>query len=247
MITKLLILPHAGGSSLSYQEFRNHLPETVSLFLHDYPGHGRRSSEPLLDTMENLVADLTTRAESAGFCHKNTDWAIFGHSMGAVVAHAFIQKRIRQHLCLPAAFFASGARPPMPSSAKTASVPLHGTALPKPSANLPKDLFWAKMAGYGGIPEEISTHPEIQDHFEQLLKLDFQAIETHTPDTIPMDVPIHVFYGDQDRHVVACLKEWSRFSVLQTRFYPFDGGHFFVLDHLPQIGEIMGRTLSGNF
>lgn len=241
MTAKLIILPHAGGASHAYQRFAHILPEEIALFFHDYPGHGRRSSEPLPKTMDDLLEDLLEQAGATGFFQDEIPWAIFGHSMGALVAHGAIQKRIKEGLSAPAAFFASGARPPS-QLLVSRSEPVPGTASPKLVSTLPGDLFWSKMAGYGGIPRELIENPGIQDYFESLLRADFSAIETHLPDIAPIDVPLHIFYGTRDRHVVSCLDGWVSASASQIRFHPFDGSHFFVFDHLDRIGEIIGQA-----
>lgn len=242
MACKLIILPHAGGASHAYQGLARSLYEGAPLFFHDFPGHGRRSNEPLLNTMDELVEDVMALAGAAGFFDK--DWAIFGHSMGALVAHAVIEKRIRKGLSRPTVFFASGARPPSWSPAPIADS-VNGTAGPKRISSLPSDLFWFRMAGYGGIPKELSENSSILEYFENLLRMDFSIIEHHTPDTAPIDVPTHVFYGNRDHRVVACLDEWATMSVSPPHFHPFDGNHFFVLDHLSRIGEIIGQALAG--
>ena len=232
---KLIVLPHAGGASHAYRRLARTLPEGMDAFFHDYPGHGRRGREPLLYTMDGLVDDLLERAGAAGFFQEG--WAIFGHSMGSLVAHGAIQKRIKRGCFPPAVFFASGARPP--SWYHTAA-----SRAKQPVSTLPKDLFWAKVARYGGIPKELSEHPGILGYFEEALRADFAAVETHAPDTTPMDVPIHVLYGTEDRRVVTRLDGWPSASVSQTHFHSFEGNHFFVFDHLSRVGDIVCQALA---
>lgn len=238
----MLVLPHAGGTSHFYKGLKQYLPERIDPFFHDYPGHGRRSNKPLLTTMEEVVDDVITAAGAAGVFGKGETWAIFGHSMGARVAHAVIAERLRKELSCPALFFASGASPPsLPPTENFYSV--HGTSAPRRVSRLPVDLFWSRMAGYGNIPEELTKHPNIVDYFETLLRNDFSIIERHKPDTTPIDLPIHVFYGNRDRYVVSSLDKWAEMSLSPPHYHSFDGNHFFVLKHLKSIGEIIGHAV----
>ncbi len=240
MTVNLIILPHAGGASHAYRGLADSLPGDAVPYFHDYPGHGRRSSTPLAYTMDDLVEDALDQAEPAGVFEAG--WAVFGHSMGALVAHALIQRRVKQGASLPALFFASGARSPSPMPNPD---PIQDYERPGRISRLPEDLFWLKMAGYGAIPGEISQNSDVRGYFETLLRTDFLAIETYYPDTAPIDVPVEMFYGKNDRRVTSTLDKWQALTQSRTRLHPFEGGHFFILSHLSDVGKLMGRALAG--
>lgn len=225
MGVKLIILTHAGGASHGYRQLADALKPGAEVYCHDFPGHGRRSYEPLMDTMSDLVDDLF---DKAGILN-DQPWAIFGHSMGALLGHAAIKKQMSKKRSLPVAFFVSGALPP--------------SALIKTYiSNMTKEMFWSKMSDYGGIPAEVLNNEEIRDYFEILLRKDFAAVESYTPDNVPFDVPLHVFYGLEDR-VINDIDKWHQETLGDVNFYPFKGGHFFIFDQIPEVTRIINSII----
>lgn len=228
MPVKLIILPHAGGASHGYKVLADAFPTGTDIYCHDFPGHGRRSGEPLMDCMDGLVSDFFERAD----IFNTAPWAIFGHSMGALVGHAVIKERQRKGLSMPIAFFASGAI--LPSAIRDA-----------PISNLPKDLFWLKIASYGGIPPELTDNPGIHDYFETMLRKDFLVVENYYPDNIPFEVPLYVLYSTADRNVAKSIKKWGYDTKSEVCFYSFSGGHFFLFNHISEISKIIANHCIG--
>ena len=82
MSTTIFLLHHAGGSGHSYLTWRRHAPEQIRMCPVSLPGRlGTRPDEPCrsIDEAAALVAE-TVAAET-------NPVALFGHSMGALVAY----------------------------------------------------------------------------------------------------------------------------------------------------------------
>lgn len=225
MKVKLIILPHAGGASHAYQNLRRILDQQFDVYCHDLPGHGRRSSEALMTSMDAIQLDLAQKLELL----LDQRWAIFGHSMGALLADALIRSRCAEGLSLPEVFFASGTAAP------------GGKAREKIS-QLPGPDFWDKVCRYGGTPDEALQSPEFKVYFEALLRSDFSAVESYCPKVLPYEVPLHVFYGQHDMSL-AEAESWKGLTLATTHCHPFAGGHFFLFDHITEISEKIIRVV----
>ncbi|CAM5349254.1 hypothetical protein SNARM312S_04628 [Streptomyces narbonensis] len=81
---RLIGFHHAGGSAAVYYPFVRHLPADWDLLLLDLPGRGRRATAPQLDEMAEVVE--TVVADVLPWADDDAPFALFGHSMGAVVA-----------------------------------------------------------------------------------------------------------------------------------------------------------------
>ena len=76
----LVLLPFAGGTSLTYMEWR--FSDSVNVIPLDYRGHGFRMTEPLYTFFEEMVNDVSTQIVNK---RSNKRLCIFGHSMGALL------------------------------------------------------------------------------------------------------------------------------------------------------------------
>ena len=80
--TSLLVLPHSGGNAHGYAPWRKLLPNYVRLLVGQYPDRGARFSEPLPESMADLVEPVL-----ACLPPETDDLVVLGHSMGSLVAY----------------------------------------------------------------------------------------------------------------------------------------------------------------
>ncbi|PTT94383.1 thioesterase, partial [Pseudomonas sp. HMWF005] len=104
----LLCLPYSGASAMVYSRWRRQLPSWLHLQPVELPGRGARFDEPLQIDMRALARQLA-REQKPGL---HTPYALFGHSLGALLAcemaHAFRELGAPE----PVALFASGTAAP---------------------------------------------------------------------------------------------------------------------------------------
>ncbi|GGC78339.1 hypothetical protein GCM10010994_40720 [Chelatococcus reniformis] len=158
--------------------------------------------EALLDEMSNWI---------------DRPLAIFGHSLGAVVASECARAlEARGHE--PAHLFVS-ARP----FRRPAEARIH---------DLPDTEFVTAMnRRYQGIPDEILKHPDVLDLLLPALRADLQALETFQPDPSrpKINCPTTVFGGSLDRAVSRTdLEAWRGEVAGSCRIRMFPGDHFFL-------------------
>src|SRR4051794_9909349 len=103
---RLVCLPHAGGSASYYHPLSAALSPAVEAVAVQYPGRQDRRSEPLVDDLLVLADRLADAlADEPG------PLALFGHSMGAVLAFE-VARRLEREGREIAALFVSGRRAP---------------------------------------------------------------------------------------------------------------------------------------
>jgi surfactin synthase thioesterase subunit len=104
----LLCLPYSGASAMVYSRWRRKLPEWLKLQPVELPGRGARYGEPLHTDMRRLALQLAQEQKAT----LKAPYALFGHSMGALLAcemaHAFRSLGCPE----PVALFASGTAAP---------------------------------------------------------------------------------------------------------------------------------------
>src|SRR3977135_4394300 len=61
---RVYCLPHAGGAARLLRPWRSLLPPEIELWGIEYPGHGRRTTESLVDRIDRLGAEVATALAS---------------------------------------------------------------------------------------------------------------------------------------------------------------------------------------
>ncbi|MGA8518751.1 MAG: alpha/beta fold hydrolase, partial [Pseudonocardiaceae bacterium] len=87
---RLICLPAAGGGASRYRDWPAHLPDGVEVVSVQLPGRENRFDEQPIDSMDQLVGSLLDGL--AG--NLIAPFALFGHSMGALIAFE-LARRLR--------------------------------------------------------------------------------------------------------------------------------------------------------
>ncbi len=234
---KLYAVPYAGGHSLVYRPLQGLLNGKMEWVTLELPGRGRRAKEPLLTDMERLADDLFTAIRGE---LNDSDYALFGHSMGSLLVYLLAQRIVAAGLPLPRRLFCSGRGAPSVrgESFKPQEEPKH---------TLSKAAFWDYIDSLGGVPPELKQHQELMDYFEPVLRADIAGLENYRyRPTQPLDIPITVLYGvdDTELHPQGMLA-WQQESRHAVEIYPLHGGHFSIFDplQLPWLVALLQRQL----
>lgn len=226
----LLCLPFSGGNCYSYRGFEAHLAEGIRLIAFDLPGHGRRLAEPLLRDIHAMVNDLYRQVQQ----YWHGPYALYGHSLGTLLGYLLACKIASQRQPMPLRLFVSGRQ---------------GPSVPEKNDNihlLPDEQFIAKVMEYGGIPQQIAAEKELMALFVPIMKADFEALANYEHISAPLlDLPITVLFGsDDDDHLTQDeTLQWQDVTQQKVIVREFPGNHFFIFDHLPEIGQLISQTL----
>lgn len=211
---RLFCLPYAGGGASVFRGWSELAPPEVQLLPVHLPGRGNRFVEPPRTRVEALVEQLA--AELDPFL--DLPFALFGHSMGAMLAFELTRRLRELGKPLPEILLVAGRRAPQRPSDRR---PLHA---------LPEDEFREELRTLDGTPEEILEHPELMELFAPILRADFELCETYAyrPGE-PLDLPISAFGGLEDPDVGRDdLQAWRDHTRAGFRLRMFPGGHFFL-------------------
>ena len=214
---RLFCLPHAGSGAAAYQSWKRELPPFVEVCAVRLPGRETRLAESPFSDSKLLVQQMTeVLAEDCGM-----PYAIFGHSMGALLAYEFAQSLRDKGLQQPACLFLSGR------------IAAHLALRTSPLHELPLDRFLAELeVRYGGLPQELLQDREMLDFYLPILRADLQLIETYQYQVRkPLDCPISVSAGTDDRSIwTEGLLEWQQHTTRKLDVHRFEGGHFYLAD-----------------
>lgn len=218
---QLFLFPYAGGSSRSFRGWPEALSDCCDAIPCDTPsGH-----HPFRDPPEALTIRQMAERQAARLARHPGPFAIFGHSMGALVAFETARRLRRMGAALPDLLILSAHRAPhLPPS----HPPLH---------RLPDADFDARLADYSGTPDEVLRDAEMMDLFRPLLRRDFAACETYRlSEEPPLPIPALCLGGTEDPDIPPeDLSAWSRHFIPAVGLGLLPGGHFYFSNALPAL------------
>jgi medium-chain acyl-[acyl-carrier-protein] hydrolase len=145
-------------------------------------------------------------------------YALYGHSMGAIIGFELARELASGQGKGPEHLFVSGRRAPQWPNTEP------------PSFHLPHDEFIAELKRLKGTPDEVLAHPELMELFLSLLRADFELVDTYEfkPGQL-LSCPITVYGGLSDEHVPAeSCRAWREQTSGVCRTRMVQGDHFFV-------------------
>lgn len=212
----LVCFHYAGGNALVFRRWPEYLPQDVEVWAMQLPGRGNRFREAPFTQVGPLQEALLTLLPP----HLTRPFAIFGYSMGALVAFEFIRALRRLHLPLPVHLFVAARRAPhLP--------PPHNHLL----SGLPDAAILDLLRRDGNtIVESIVDNPVLLGRMLSTLRADCQVAEDYVYGAEdPLPCPISAFGGASDPYIrPEHLVEWQAHtsSTFSTQY--FAGGHFFL-------------------
>jgi medium-chain acyl-[acyl-carrier-protein] hydrolase len=226
---RLFCLPYAGGSARSYLPWSRQLTDTAEVAPLELPGRGERIRELPCDRMGPLLDDLLPRIARAA----DEPFALFGHSLGAVIAYELARRLRDRHGIQPVRLFVSAHRAP--------HLPLRERRI----THLPDDAFAAHLRDLGGTPAEVFDSPDLMRLLMPVLRADFALSEGYGhPAGDPLDCPITAFGGTHDPDVsVEELGAWQRHTRDRCRVRMLDGDHFFLQTAQKQLLQAVREEL----
>jgi medium-chain acyl-[acyl-carrier-protein] hydrolase len=209
--TALVCLPHAGGASGSFRPWQAHTSE-LDIVGVELPGRGARFTEAPVARLDPLAAGI-----AAELGDLDRDYALFGHSLGGLLAFE-VARRIR----------AAGGRPPL--ALFVAGCPSPDAPSPPPVHDLPRDQLLGWLDEMGGLDPEIARLPDLVDILLPALRADLAVFDTYRYQPAPpLAWPIHVLAGQADPSVKqADLEAWRAHTAGACTIHALPGDHFFV-------------------
>lgn len=211
---RLFCLPYAGGMSTVFRSWPQEFPPAIEACAVELPGRGTRISEPrflrLTALVQAMVKDLLP--------YLDKPFALFGHSMGAIICFEFARTLALTYGVSPLHLFVAGhSAPHLPDRYE----PKHHSS----DADLLRYL-----RELDGTSQAALENTQLMAFLLPIIRADLEISETYTyADSPPLICPITAFGGLEDPEVtIEDLKAWQLHTRSTFRVKTFKGGHFFL-------------------
>jgi surfactin synthase thioesterase subunit len=217
---RLFCLPHAGGGASAYVPWARALQWlSIEVCGVQLAGREQRIRETPATTLSSMADAITAIVQP----RLDRPYALFGHSMGAILAFEVTRRLRDAGAPLPAHLFVSGAPAPMRLRAGEESLAAIGD----------DDRFLDGVdARYGRIPPTVRRHAELRQLTARVLRADIAAVESYVYAAgAPVPVDLSAYGGAADRLVAEPdLIAWGELTAGRFSHRLFDGDHFYLAD-----------------
>ncbi|MEU9553443.1 alpha/beta fold hydrolase [Streptomyces werraensis] len=228
----LVCFPHAGGSATAYRTLAQALPADLDVVCVQYPGRqDRYLEEPFTDLtrLAGAVAEELARVLAAD---PGRPYALFGHSMGSLVAFETARLLAAGRLPGPRRLFLSGRG--APDAHSTAHFGLYDDA-----------EVLAEVRRLDAASRSMLDDPDIVEMVLPALRADYRALGAYRWRAgAPLTAAMTVLVGDSDPMVtVEQAGTWRSHSRGDVAVKVFPGGHFYLFDHLAEVTAAVAEGL----
>ncbi|MEU5694772.1 alpha/beta fold hydrolase [Actinosynnema sp. NPDC020468] len=228
MDVTLVCLPFAGAGASFFRPWKGYARGALDVRPLQLPGREELiDEEPFTDVP---TATTALAADLRGALEPGARVALFGHSLGAVLAYE-LARRLTADLEV-VGLFVSGSPEPHRGRERRAT-------------GLSDDEFLARVAEFAGYRHEALRDPEMREMVLPALRADVRMHEDYAPEGVePLDVPITVLRGEDDELVSpADAAGWSAVAGAGVELVELPGGHMYLTDTGPALVRLIASTV----
>ncbi|MDE1165522.1 MAG: alpha/beta fold hydrolase [Pseudomonas sp.] len=227
---QLFCLPYSGASAMVYSRWRRAVPDWLSVLPVELPGRGARMGEALQTDMHALARQLAREV----LLKINGPYALFGHSLGGLLAFEMAHALREAGAPEPVALIASGTAAPTRREDYDRDF-----AEPKTDDQLKHDL-----RALQGTPPEVLDNQELMELTLPILRADFLLCGRYQYRArAPLGCPIRVLGGADDKATQQQLIDWQLEGEAGFSLDMLPGGHFFIHEHQAKVLRILKGNL----
>jgi surfactin synthase thioesterase subunit len=210
--TKLVCFPHAGAGASTYRTWPMGLPSDIGVIAVRYPGREDRFEDPFPPRLEALADDI---ADALGELTRHR-LVLFGHSMGASVAHE-VALRFQERGCPPAALCVSGRQPPHALAGRRM---IYGT----------DEEIIAHVVSFDARRAAAFEDPDLREIVLPAVRADYRMTDDYCGGRRPpLHCPVYGYAGDDDSEVSPeQMSGWADMTHGAFRLLVLPGGHFYL-------------------
>jgi surfactin synthase thioesterase subunit len=214
---RLLLLHYSGGGVSMYAQWPYWLPSDIGVQRVQLPGRQDRVGEPPFTELDPLLDAI---AEVLDAAQDDRPYALFGHSMGALLAYRLAVAQRKAGRREPALLGVAGWAP---------------VGFAEVGADLSTrsdDAIIDELRRLGSLPLTALNDEELRTLLVPAMRADLAVCASHEDDGAMVGCPIAVYTGRDD----PLLAPWAA-RVWQDRTgnylgnRQFPGGHMFIHDH----------------
>jgi surfactin synthase thioesterase subunit len=224
------MLPYAGANKYAFKDLEKEFPPWFTIHPLELPGRGNRFAEQLISNLEDAVQDIYSQIVP----FSDLPYAIFGHSLGAVLGYLVTRKFEEMKLNVPRHLFCSGRAGLWSNVGQNWS-------------KLGSEEFWDKILDLGGLHVALSEDQEMRTLFEPILRADFYMIDQVKAGEVVsasrINVKMTVILGNEDKFTSQPC-DWGTHTLYPPKVVYFNGGHFYFNQNGTALARLIDRTLS---
>ncbi|MBE6868047.1 MAG: thioesterase [Ruminococcus albus] len=234
----LFFFPHAGGSAKSYASFKRFLPKDLNVITMELSGRFTRSDGPMLHDIESCISELFDSNEKLSELLKKGDYAVFGHSMGTVLATEFVRQIREKGYPAPVHMFLSGKNAPDEN--------LHCFG----DIDKVTDMEITEFFDHNSMTfSQVIPDAELVAQINRILCNDVRMAEKYitTPRQVQFGCDVTAIYGTDDTMLKnADMNGWGRYTDKSCEVVAFSGGHFYYTQHKEEVCKLICNKLRLN-
>lgn len=223
---RLFCFPHAGAGSVIFRDWFAAFPATIDVCAVEPPGRLARRKErayrDLGEFTQALVSELAP--------YLDRPFALFGYSLGSLMAFECARALRTQHGLQPANLIVAAHKAP--------HKPFRHRTIGHESA----PVFVRELERrYGPLEPMIKADPEMLAVVVEMMRTDLGMVENYRYRAdAPLACPILALGGSQDLGVDASeLEAWREHTLSTCRVEWFAGGHFFLREHAARLRALV--------
>ncbi len=227
---RLFCLPYAGGGTAVFYKWPAYLPAEIEVCPIRLPGREGRRNEVAYTELPPLVEALAEVVRA----HCDIPFALFGHSMGALVAFELARELRRQNGPGPVHLFVAAHRAP------------HLPDRDPPVHYLPELQLLEALRHLDGTPEVLLQNVEMRMLFLPVLRADFAVCENYryAPEP-PLECSMSAFGSAKDWKVpLTQLAAWRGHTRGPFALRIMPGNHFFVHTERVRLLQAISQDLA---
>jgi surfactin synthase thioesterase subunit len=236
--TALVCLPFAGAGTAFYRPWSADVdPGRLRIVPLQLPGRERRVDEDPHRDVSAAVDDLVAGLPGALAGARRV--ALFGHSLGAVLAY---------ELAVRLTGTSGGGASDIAPDIEVVRLFVSGSPTPdvrreRRATGLPDEEFLTRVAEFAGLRHEAMADPEMRELILPVLRADIAMHENYVPGTgDPVPVPIVALRGCGDALVTADeALGWAKFTSRDFGYAELPGGHMYLTESRAALLRLVKR------
>lgn len=213
---RLFCFPFGGGGASVFRNWADAMGDNIEVRALQLPGREARFRDAVENDLNKLIKDVV----QALVPYQDKPFAIFGYSLGALLAFEVSRELRRRNMQMPVHLFVGALQAPQ-----------RGPGHPG-IASLSDEEFINKCDHYYQPEGDAWNNLELRQLLLPVLKADIALCESYVyQDDTPLACPIDVFAGDEDRATpLEDTRYWTEQTTDKMNHRVFKGGHFFIDD-----------------